>query len=254
MSEVLIPQYIHREYLARQAELHPDDPPFEYRTLAHLPVAHIAGLQGYYINPTVAGGTTYWMPKFDFAKFLEYNKRFRITFFFTVPPIYLLIAKSPLVTDQFESLRHAITGAAPMGRELQELATWKLGCTISQTWGLSETTGTVTVMPWDQRDDTGSVSPLMPNTSMRIIDEQGRDVQEGQPGELILKGPTVTRGYHNNESATKEAFTNDGWFKTGDIGAVRNGKIYVVDRKKACGFDSCGLRRPNFSRIGTHQI
>jgi 4-coumarate--CoA ligase len=87
------------------------------------------------------------MPKFDFPKFLEYNKKFRITTFFTVPPIYLLIAKSPLITDQFESLVHAITGAAPMGKELLQLASKKLGCYISQTLGLSETTGSITAMP-----------------------------------------------------------------------------------------------------------
>ena len=64
---------------------------------------HIAGCQGYFINHVVASGPVYWMPKFDFTKFLKYNKKFRITTFFTVPPIYLLIAKSPLMTDQFES-------------------------------------------------------------------------------------------------------------------------------------------------------
>ena len=110
------------------------------------------------------------MPKFDFAKFLEYNKKFRITFFFTVPPIYLLIAKMPIVTDQFDALEVAISGAAPLGKELQEAASKKLGkgkCPISQTWGLSETTGSATVMPWDQTDDTGSVSPILPNMSFR---------------------------------------------------------------------------------------
>jgi 4-coumarate--CoA ligase len=110
------------------------------------------------------------MPKFDFVKFLEYNKKFRITLFFTVPPIYLLIAKMPNVTDQFDSLEVAISGAAPLGKELQHAASAKLGkgkTFISQTWGLSETTGSVTAMPWSERDDTGSVSQLLPNMSVR---------------------------------------------------------------------------------------
>jgi acyl-CoA synthetase (AMP-forming)/AMP-acid ligase II len=80
----------------------------------------------------------------------EYNKKFRITFFFTVPPIYLLIAKMPIVTDHFDSLEIAISGAAPLGKELQHAASAKLGkgkTFISQTWGLSETTGSVTGMP-----------------------------------------------------------------------------------------------------------
>lgn len=116
------------------------------------------------------GGPVYWMPKFDFPLFLKYNKEFKITYFFTVPPIYLLIAKTPTVTDQFDFLEVAISGAAPLGKELQIAASAKLGkgkTFISQTWGLSETTGSVTSMPWGGKDDTGSVSKVLPNTSVR---------------------------------------------------------------------------------------
>lgn len=234
VAEALLPQFMIREYFERRKKIDPSYK-FEYRTLAHLPAAHIAGLQGYLINPAVAGGPVYWMPKFDFVKFLEYNKKFRITTFFTVPPIYLLIAKSPLVTDQFATMEHAISGAAPMGAELQTMAQKKMGCFISQTWGLSETTGSVTLMNWDQNDLTGSVSPLLPNQRMRIVDDDEKDVKEGEEGELIMQGPVVTQGYFDNEKATKESFTTDGqWFKTGDIGVRRNRMFYVVDRKKVC--------------------
>jgi len=234
VAEAILPQFMIREYFERQKQKDPSYK-FEYRTLAHLPAAHIAGLQGYLVNPAVAGGPVYWMPKFDFPKFLEYNKKFRITMFFTVPPIYLLIAKSPLVTDQFASMQHAISGAAPMGAELQTMAQKKMGCYISQTWGLSETTGSVTLMKWDQNDLTGSVSPLIANHKMRIVDDDEKDVNEGDEGELIVQGPVVTQGYFDNEKATKESFTVDGqWFKTGDIGVRRNNMFYVVDRKKVC--------------------
>lgn len=209
-------------------------PDFEYRTIAHLPIAHIAGIQGYLINPVYMGGPTYWMPRFDFAQFLEYNAKYQITYFFTVPPIYLLIAKSPAVTDQFKTLEVAISGAAPLGKDLQHAASRKLGgpkCFISQTWGLSETAGSVTLMPMGMNDDTGSVSPLIPNMLARIIDDDGKDVEPGKPGEVIVKGPVVCRGYYNNEAANKEAFTGD-WFHTGDVAEFRNGLFYVVDRKK----------------------
>ena len=66
----------------------------------------------------------------------------------------------------------------------------------------------------------------------RIIDEDGKDVPVGQPGELLVKGPVVCKGYHRNPQANKESFL-DGWFCTGDIGEFRNGLIYIVDRKKA---------------------
>jgi acyl-CoA synthetase (AMP-forming)/AMP-acid ligase II len=116
---------------------------WDYRTLAHLvnnfrfprcttcltislkPIAHVAGvylsnysmhslnvypgLEGYFVIPFYMGGTTFWMPKFDFAQFLEYNRSLEITTFFSVPPIYLLCAKSPLVKDHFRSLKAAIS-------------------------------------------------------------------------------------------------------------------------------------------------
>ncbi|KAF2810049.1 4-coumarate-CoA ligase-like protein [Mytilinidion resinicola] len=228
VAEAVIPGDMFKQYMVQ------NKPDFKYSTLAHLPTAHIAGIQGYFINPFYMGGPTYWMPKFSFSEFLEYNKKYQITFFFTVPPIYLLIAKSPAVTDHFDSLEVAISGAAPLGKELQHAASQKLsrGKTfISQTWGLSETTGSATVMPFGMNDDTGSVSPLIPSMLARIVDEDGRDVEPGKPGEVLVKGPVVAKGYHNNEAADKEAFV-DGWFCTGDIGEFRNGLFYIVDRKK----------------------
>lgn len=206
---------------------------FAYRTIAHLPTAHIAGIQGYLINPFYMGGPVYWMPRFSWPEFLVYNKKYRITFFFTVPPIYLLIAKSPEVTDQFQSLEIAISGAAPLGKDLQHAASAKLGpkCFISQTWGLSETTGSATVMPYGMDDDTGSVSPLIPNMIARIVDDDGNDVEPGKPGEVWVKGPIVCKGYHKNDAADAESFT-DSWFHTGDIAEFRNGLFYIVDRKK----------------------
>jgi 4-coumarate--CoA ligase len=209
-------------------------PQFEYRTLAHLPVAHIAGIQGYLLNPFYMGGPVYWMPRFDFAQFLAYNKQYRITFFFTVPPIYLLIAKSAAVTDQFATLEVAISGAAPLGAELQHAASQKLGgrsCFISQTWGLSETTGSATLMPMHLSDTTGSVSPLLPNTRARIIDASDADVAPGEAGEILIQGPTVCAGYFANPAADADAFTH-GWFRTGDVGAFRDGQLYIVDRIK----------------------
>ncbi|KAF1851737.1 4-coumarate-CoA ligase-like protein [Cucurbitaria berberidis CBS 394.84] len=209
-------------------------PSFKYSTLAHLPTAHIAGIQGYLINPFYMGGRVYWMPRFDFSQFLEYNAKYKITIFFTVPPIYLLIAKSPAVTDQFSALEIAISGAAPLGKDLQHAASQKLGgpeCFISQTWGLSETTGSATVMPLGMHDDTGSVSPLLPNMLARIVDDGDRDVEPGDRGEVLVKGPVVCKGYYNNEAADEESFTGD-WFRTGDIAEFRDGLFYIVDRKK----------------------
>ncbi|OCL11869.1 4-coumarate-CoA ligase-like protein [Glonium stellatum] len=228
VAETVIPGDMFKQHIAQH------NPQFEYRTLAHLPTAHIAGIQGYFINPFYMGGSVYWMSKFTFPEFLGYNKKYNITFFFTVPPIYLLIAKSPAVTDQFDALEVAVSGAAPLGKELQHAASKKLGrgkTFISQTWGLSETTGSATIMPFGMNDDTGSVSPLIPNMIARIVDDEGNDVEPGKPGEVWVKGPVVSKGYHNNEAANAEAYVG-GWYCTGDIAEFRNGLLYIVDRKK----------------------
>ncbi|KAK8210945.1 4-coumarate-CoA ligase-like protein [Phyllosticta capitalensis] len=211
-------------------------PNFEYRTIAHLPPSHISAIQGYLINPMYLGGTAFWMAKFDFGLFLEYCKKYRITSFFTAPPIWLGIAKHPLVTDQFASLEHAVSGGAPMSRELQMAASRKLGrgnkTLISQTWGLTETTGAITLLPYGQTDETGSVSCLTPGHEARIVDDAGNDVEPGSAGEMWVRGPVVSKGYHNNAAANAEAFVPGGWFRSGDVMAFRDGKFYMVDRKK----------------------
>jgi long-subunit acyl-CoA synthetase (AMP-forming) len=103
---------------------------------------------------------------------------------------------------------------------------------IGQTWGLSETTGAVTMMPKEDSDDTGCIGLILPGVELRMVDDEYNDVDpETQEGELLVKSVLVTNGYFNNPKATEESF-HDGWFCSGDIGVMSNGKFYVVDRKK----------------------
>ncbi|KAI0126042.1 hypothetical protein BJ170DRAFT_702936 [Xylariales sp. AK1849] len=208
---------------------------FEYIALGHLPVAHIAGVQGYLVNSAYMGGTLYWMSRFDFVKFCGYFKKYKVTSGFSVPPIYLMISKSPLVTDQFDTWVDAIAGAAPMGEDLQREVSKKLGrgtTKLRQTWGLSETTGSITTVPIDRTDlRPGTVGSLVPNHYAKLIDDDGKDVEPGTEGEVLVRGPVVIKGYWNNTKADSDSFRN-GWFYTGDIGVFRDGWLYIVDRKK----------------------
>ncbi|KAJ7497319.1 hypothetical protein FB451DRAFT_1210974 [Mycena latifolia] len=204
---------------------------WDYKTLAHLPTAHIAGVEGYFVIPFYQGGCCFWMPSFNFADFLAFNSSLAITTFFSVPPIFLLVTKSPLVTDQFRALRAATAGAAPLGKELQISASKKLGIFLAQTWGLSETTGSVSGGDVDFEDLSGSVGPLLPNVLVRIIDESANDCPPNTPGEILVQGPIVTKGYHNNPEADAEAF-QDGFLRTGDIGYFQGTRLHIVDRKK----------------------
>ncbi|KAK7057170.1 hypothetical protein R3P38DRAFT_2839692, partial [Favolaschia claudopus] len=204
---------------------------WDYRTLAHLPTAHVAGVQGYLVIPFYQGGIAYWMPKFDFAQFLELNRSLEITTIFSVPPIYLLCAKSPLVKDHFRSLKSAIGGAAPLSKNLQIEVSKKLGVFLAQTWGLSETTGSTTGGDIDVEDLSGSVGPILSHMNIRIVDEAGKDCLPETPGEVLVKGPVVTKGYFNNPEANAQTF-KDGFLRTGDIGFMRDDRLFIVDRKK----------------------
>ncbi|KAK2000973.1 AMP-binding enzyme [Colletotrichum falcatum] len=209
-------------------------PGMRFVTLAHLPAAHISGLQAYLSNQAHMGGVVYWMRKFNFADFIENIRRHRVNYFFSVPPVYLMIAKSPLVTDHFDSVDCALTGGAALGRETQAEAQRKMGrgrAVIAQTWGLSETTGGFTILPRHLADDTGSVAMIVANCEARLVDDDGADVEVGQPGEMWCRGPIVTKGYYKNDEANEEAFV-DGWFRTGDRLSFKDGKFYFVDRKK----------------------
>lgn len=174
------------------------------------------------------------MPRFDFVKFLNYMQKYEITYFFSVPPIYLLIAKHPGVTNQFDSVEGAASGAAPLGAELQAAAEAKLGkgkAKLTQVWGLSETCGAITAMDPGEGEHTGSVSYLVANHEARLVDDEGKDVEPGGVGEVWVRGPVVTKGYWKNDKANRESFVGD-WFCTGDVGQFRDGMLYIVDRKK----------------------
>lgn len=79
----------------------------------------------------------------------------------------------------------------------------------------------------------GSIGRLLPSLTARIIDASGKDVPEGQVGEMVLQGPTVMKGYWKNPAATKDTFTKEGWYRTGDVARVdEDGCWYIVDRLK----------------------
>ncbi|EER37458.1 4-coumarate-CoA ligase [Histoplasma capsulatum var. duboisii H88] len=234
VSETYVVSLSGKAWVAREIAAGREVPPS--RTLAHLPISHIAGIFGYLVVPFSVGGLVVWMGKYEWKNMLRFVKQYQITSFYTIASIYLQIAKSPDVTDHFKYVVNATTGAAPMDSKLQTAASKKLGgggrkVVIGQTWGLSETTGAVTMMPRGVHDYTGCIGYILPNVELRMVDSSFNDVEPGQPGEFLVRGPMVTQGYYNNPQATENAF-HDGWFCTGDIGIQRNGKFYIVDRKK----------------------
>ena len=207
-------------------------PEFVFDTIAHLPFANIAGIDMYCTNPIYMGGSTYWMKNYEYSSFIEYHRKFRPGYQFTVPPIWLRIAKDENVTDHFDGLEVAITGSAPIGTATVKEIRAKLGkgkAVVAQTWGITEATGVITAMDWG--DPNWSVGDLVPNMRLRIIDENDKDISDSSRGEMLIGGPLIAPGYHNKPEITAESFV-DGWYHTGDIGLAEENRHYIVDRKK----------------------
>jgi long-chain acyl-CoA synthetase len=109
----------------------------------------------------------------------------------------------------------------------------KTGCPICEGYGLSETSPSASCNPVTSHAYTGSIGVPIPSTEMKIIDDEGRELPPGQPGEIAIRGPQVMAGYWQRPDETARVMTADGFFKSGDIGVMdAQGFFRIVDRKK----------------------
>lgn len=202
---------------------------------AVLPFFHIYGMVVVMGGALRQGATIVSMPRFDFEQFLATIQLHRVSYANLVPPIILALAKHPLV-DRYDcaSLRTIMSGAAPLGADLAEACAARLGCTIRQGYGLTETSPVTHVHPFTgARVDLGAIGPALPSTACRLVDsDTGIDVVAGERGELWIRGPQVMKGYFNKPEATAACMTTDGWFKTGDVAIEDHGWFRIVDRVK----------------------
>jgi len=176
------------------------------------------------------------MPQFDLEQYLRLTADYRVRRAYLVPPIALALAKNPIV-DKFDlsNLEFVTSGAAPMGRELEEDCGARIGCMVKQGYGMTEASPVTHFTPEDPLfARSGSCGLLVPNTECRIVHlETKKDVGAGEHGELLIRGPQVMMGYLNNADATAQAVDDDGWLHTGDVGyADADGFFYIVDRLK----------------------
>ncbi|WP_331767674.1 long-chain fatty acid--CoA ligase [Embleya sp. NBC_00896] len=204
------------------------------------PVTHASGmpLMGIFF----AGGCAVVMPRWDAEAFLATIERERATHAFVVPTMINTVLALPNA-DRYDvsSLRQLVYGAAPMSAARIRAAWNRFGPVLSQGYGCGETTSGVLFLSTDdhRRAIDGEDEELLLScgralgeAEVRIVDDTGAQVPDGEIGEITVRGPDVVAGYYNEPELTAESFP-DGWFRTGDLARRRaDGYVFIIDRKK----------------------
>ncbi|MDQ4214226.1 AMP-binding protein [Microbacterium sp. ASV81] len=212
----------------------------EDRVLAVLPFFHIYGMTVLLNLAVRERAALVTMPKFDLVEFLRIIAEQRTTWLFIAPPIAVALAKHPLV-DQYDTsaVKVVFSGAAPLDGSLAAAVAARLDCVVRQGYGMTETSPVTHTIPVDRDDiDLSSVGLLLPNTEGRLTAEDGSEILApadgpSEPGELLIRGPQVMKGYLNRPDATAEMIDADGWLHTGDVATATAGGVFrIVDRLK----------------------
>ena len=201
--------------------------------LGVLPLSHIYGISlmnmGYLV-----GGRSVVLRWWNVEEALKSIETFRVTAMAGVPTMYIQMLNHPdLDKYDLSSLQDCTCGAAALPVEVAQAWKKKTGLDIREGWGMTETGALTSGQPANRTPKYGSIgkSMLKCNT-IKIFDDNGREVPQGQTGEIVVKGPTLMKGYWNLPDETASTI-KDGWLYTGDIGYMdEDGYFYITDRKK----------------------
>lgn len=205
------------------------------RSVLCVPFAHITGVVAIFLTMVSAGGATILMEEFKAAAFLDLAARRRMTHTVMVPAMYnLCLLDRDFAARDLSAWRIGGFGGAQMPPvTIERLAAALPSLRLMNLYGATETASPTTIMPPDEIATRGdSVGLVVPCGEVVVVDDDGRPVGPGQPGELWIRGPMVVPGYWNNEAATAREFS-DGYWHSGDIGSMDEaGFVRVFDRKK----------------------
>jgi long-chain acyl-CoA synthetase len=206
------------------------------RFLAVLPLFHIYALMANMMLCLRLGAEVVMHTRFDPEAVLKDIEAKRITVFPGVPTMFAgLIAHPQAASRDITSLKFCSSGGAPLPQQLNDDFRRLTGCDLVEGWGMTETSPTGTFTPVHGTRKAGSCGLPVPGLIARFVDvsDPTRDVAPGEPGELVVKGPNLMAGYWRKPEATRECFTADGFFRTGDVGRMdEDGFIYLIDRSK----------------------
>jgi long-chain acyl-CoA synthetase len=173
------------------------------------------------------------IPRFDPGKALEIIQRDKVTIFQGVPTMYTaMLNHDDKGAYDTSCLRACMSGGAAMPVEVMRGFEEAFGCKVLEGYGLSETSPVASFNHLDRERKPGSIGTPIEGVEMRVVDDDGNEVDQGAVGEIAIKGHNVMKGYWNRDDATEEAI-KDGWFHTGDMGKIdEDGYFFIVDRKK----------------------
>jgi malonyl-CoA/methylmalonyl-CoA synthetase len=181
-----------------------------------LPIFHVHGLFVASHGALLNGSKMIWLPRLDVKQLIKFMPR--STILMGVPTFYVRLLAEPSFTKATcKNMRLFIAGSAPLLTETFNDFIKRTGHTILERYGMSETAMLVS-NPYKGKRVAGSVGLPLPKTQVRIIDDEGRICGVNQIGAIQVKGPNIFKGYWQMPEKTKEEFTSDGWFKTGDMG------------------------------------
>ena len=201
--------------------------------LGALPLFHSFG-QTCGLNASVAYGSCLTLiPRFDPVKALEIIARDEVTVLEGVPTMYHAMLNAPGHEDvDTSSLRVCISGGSAMPVEVMKAFEREFDCMILEGYGLSETSPVASFNHPDRDRKPGSIGTPIEGVEMKLVDDDGNDVAQGEVGEIVIRGHNVMKGYWGRADATAEAMKG-GWFASGDMATVdEDGYFFIVDRKK----------------------
>jgi len=205
-----------------------------------LPTYHIAGV-GVGLLTATRGGSSVLYPDFDPALAVAAIAEHRITHAFLVPAMIQFMLQAPgAARADYSSLRGISYGASPISEKvlIDALRTFK--CDFMQVYGLTETTGAITLLPPGDHDPDGPKKHLLrsagkpiDNVELRVVEPGGdKACAEGTVGEVWIRSPQNMKGYWGNAKATASVFMGEGWFRSGDAGYLKDGYLFLHDRIK----------------------
>ncbi|KAM5344308.1 hypothetical protein ACJ41O_012845 [Fusarium nematophilum] len=196
-----------------------------------VPFFHILGLAGFSCQYVCQGAPIVAFRRFELRPLLDAVKRHRITHINVVPPIALEFLKNPIAdTGDYSSVQCLVNAAAPLSQQQANALEKRLGCVVTQWYGMTEASPSIASQREDETNVPGTIGRLLPGIEMRVLDEEDKDTRVGQ---FAIRGPNIMQGYVHGEEQVDSPMTSDGFMKTGDIGFVNDkGYLFIVDRAK----------------------